>query len=62
MNRINTFSNEPNPHLRRLAQMQEAKSKWQESEQLLNYLRTHGPDKPKQPSDEELLQWAQNRH
>ena len=51
---------ENNPHLRKLDQIAEAKRKWSESEWLLNILRSEGNEKPRCPTEEELLQWAQN--
>jgi hypothetical protein len=51
--------NETNPYLRRLEALNEARKKWNESEWLLNLLRTRGSEKPKQLDKEELLQWAQ---
>lgn len=54
------IGNETNPYLRRQKIIHEAKDKWQESEMLLDYLRTQGDSKPKTLNDEETLQWAQN--
>jgi hypothetical protein len=53
---------EPNPHLRRLDQIQAAKRKWSESEWLLEFLRTQNGTEPKIMTDEEILQWSQKLH
>jgi hypothetical protein len=37
---MNLIAPEPNPHLKKLDQLQAAKRKWQESEWLLSFLRT----------------------
>jgi len=55
-------TNEPNPFLRRLDQIQDARTKWESSEWLLSFLRSESNEQPKIPTDEEILQWAQNLH
>ena len=49
---------ESNPYVQRLDQIQAAKVKWAASEWLLSFLRTEGSEKPKEPTDEQLLEWA----
>lgn len=46
-------------YLQRRDRLQEAKLEWEESEWLLNFLRTQGSE-PKPKSDEEVLIWSQN--
>jgi hypothetical protein len=53
---------ETNPHLKRLDELEQAKTKWAYSEWLLSFLRSEGTEQPKILTDEELLQWAQNLH
>ena len=53
---------ETNPHLKRLDELEQAKTKWAYSEWLLSFLRSEGSEQPKILTDEELLQWAQNLH
>ena len=55
-------TDETNPFLRRLNQIQDAKTKYLYSEWLLNFLRSEGCLEPKIPNDEELLEWAKNLH
>lgn len=54
--------NETNPYLRRLDELNAARSKWEESELLLNLLRSDKGTESRQLSDEELLQWNKNLH
>ena len=61
-NTMSHIINESNPHLRRQQQITEARNRWNESEWLLNHLRTQGQTKPKQLNDEELLSWNQPTH
>ena len=49
---------ESNPYLLRLDQIEAARKKWAESEWLLSFLRTEGSERPKEPTDEQLLEWA----
>ena len=49
---------ESNPYLQRLDQIEAARKKWAESEWLLSFLRTEGSERPKEPTDEQLLEWA----
>jgi hypothetical protein len=55
-------TDETNPFLRRLNQIQDAKTKYLYSEWLLSFLRSEGCLEPKIPNDEELLEWAKNLH
>jgi hypothetical protein len=54
--------NEANPYLRQMERIEKARQKWNESEWLLNLLRTQSDQPPKLLNDEEVLQWAQNLH
>lgn len=56
------MSNEANPYLRKIDELQAARKKWASSEWLLNLLRTETGQQPRILTDEELLQWAQNLH
>jgi hypothetical protein len=49
--------NQDNLYYKRQDDLEEAKKLWQESEWLLNFLRTIEAEPPKQPNEEELLQW-----
>lgn len=55
-------NNQTNPFMQRLDQMKDAQTKWAYSEWLLNFLRSEGELKPKIPTDEELILWAQKLH
>ena len=54
------MNQESNPFLKQLDQLQDARVKWAYSEWLLNFLRSEGDQKPKIPTDEQLLAWAKN--
>ena len=54
--------NESNPYLRRLDAINEARTKYAESEWLLSFLRTNDGKEQRKLKDEELLQWAQQLH
>ena len=62
INQSNLNSHETNPHLLRLNQLNEARIRWNESEWLLNFLRTKSSIKPKTQTDEELLASNQQLH
>jgi len=49
---------ESNPYLQRLDQIEAARKKWAQSEWLLSFLRTEGSEKPKELTDEQILEWA----
>jgi hypothetical protein len=51
---------ENNPYLRHKEQVHQAKLKYNESEMLLNLLRTSKPTKP--PTEQEILEWKQKLH
>lgn len=53
---------EHNPHLQKLDQLEAIKRKWQESEQLLNFLRTETDQPKKSLKEEELLEWNKHLH
>jgi len=55
------YSRDANPHVRRLEELGHAQTCWQESEWLLNFLRTQSAEPIKQPTDEELLLWMNPR-
>ncbi len=48
-----------NQHLKRLAQLEEARKLWQESDWRLNFLRPETCTPTPEPSEEEILQWYQ---
>ena len=54
-------NHEPNPYLRKLNQIQDARVRWAYSEWLINFLRTEGSDLPKIPTDEELMEWMRKQ-
>jgi hypothetical protein len=56
------YKNETNPYLRQQERVEEARQKWQESEWLLNLLRTQSSQSRKVLNDEEVLIWAQKLH
>jgi len=46
-----------NPYLKRLDELELARTKWQESEWRLSFLRPVSPTQPQQLTDEQLLTW-----
>ena len=58
----NQNHHETNPYLLKLNQIEEARTKWDQSEWLLNHLRTQGSTAPKQLTDKELLTWIHQQH
>jgi len=48
-----------NEYERKLERLAQARSQNHESEWRLNFLRTIEPEPPKQPTEEEILQWHQ---
>ena len=56
------FTDDHNPYLKRLDQLEAARKLWAESEWVLNFLRTITPHTAKQPTQEELLSWYQHNH
>lgn len=56
------FTDDNNPYLKRLDQLERARKLWAESEWVLNFLRTLQPHPQKQPTQEELLSWHQQNH
>ena len=52
---------EVNPYLIRMEQVNVARTRWQESEWMLNLLRSLSSDEPKQLTDNEVLLWSKAR-
>ena len=50
---------ESNPYLRKQAQVQEARKRFDESEWRLSFLRSIEPEKPSSPTPDQLLSWQQ---
>ena len=54
---MSRYTNDNNPHLKRLNDLEAARKLWAESEWILNFLRTITSKPAKPPNDEELLLW-----
>lgn len=52
--------NETNPYLKKQEMLRKARDAWAYSEWFLNFLRTQGAEKPKQPNDDEVILWHQS--
>lgn len=56
---MSKFTDDNNPYVKRLDQLEQARKLWDESEWILNFLRTIPATPPKALTDEELLIWQQ---